>query len=126
MQPFRIRTLYLFIFLIAGQNLLGQSYLPYSAGQNDKKENLTIYRNYELTLGYAPKKGEERIKTTIGLNNFLFKRIGAYTSFEYAFADTDFYNITGGNITLNKMVYIWGGIDLFSKNGLIRNGYQSP
>ena len=125
MQPNLIKIFFFLIFLVAGQNLMGQSYLPYSAGQNDKNDKPDLYRNCEITVGYLPKTGGERLKTSISLNNVLFQRIGAYSSFEYAFKDDKFFNITGGTVSLHRIVYLWGGMDLFSKNGLIRSGYES-
>lgn len=62
-----------------------------------------------------PKTTVNALKTSFAYNNFLFKRVGAYTSFEKGL-DSDFFtNIYGLTLSVHEKVYLYGGVDLFTK-----------
>ena len=125
MQPNLLRTFFLFAFIITGLNLFAQDYLPYSARNAAKNgQNNQLYRNLEISAGYVPGSSDDRLKANLGINNLLVHRIGAYTSFEYGLQNNQFINITGGTISVQRFVYVWGGMDLFSKNGLMQSGFK--
>ena len=117
----------MFFFLLEQENVLAQdTYLPYSAGKTENKGNNLLYRNLEITGGYIPKSDNERLKSSIAVNNLLFHRLGAYTSFEYDLTDKKVINTCGATITLHRFVYLWGRADVFSKNGVIQSGIKGP
>ena len=126
MRPIITGVALLILLFISNTSLLAQEYLPYSAGQIEKSNNTALSRNLELTAGYVPNSGSERLKASLEVNNLLLHRVGAYTSFEYDLDAKSFINITGGSITLHRFIYVWGGMDLFSKNGLIQSGFSGP
>lgn len=78
------------------------------------------YTNLDVTLGYIPKASIQGLKTSLALNNLLFNRLGLFSSLEYGLNSNDLSNIVGGTLTVNEHIYFWGGLDLFTKNGLIQ------
>lgn len=120
------RSFFLFLFLLAGQRILSQNYLPYSASQTEKNSTVTaLSRNLEFSFGYAPNDQDEKLKANLGVNNLLLKRVGIYTSLEYGLQEHHLINICGGTISINRYLYVWGGANLFSKNGIIQSGIKS-
>ncbi|WP_167618021.1 hypothetical protein [Maribellus sediminis] len=114
-----------FVLFITFTGANAQDYLPYSAGKTDKSSGTSAnFRNIEATIGYLPQKNQEGIKTSIGISNILFKRVGFYTSFEFQTDDSSFTNIVGGQISIHKLFYLWGGMDLFTDKGLIQSGFE--
>ncbi len=88
----------------------------------------SVGSNVEVTAGYAPKSPFNALKGTISINNLILKRFGFYTSIEkglnkdvLVFHDysghTYFTHILGLTASLNKNIYFFGGIDLFTKSG---------
>ena len=84
----------------------------------------------DVTVGYAPKSPYNALKGSISINNLILKRFGFYTSLEkglnkdaLVFHDYDghtyFTHILGLTASLNKNIYFFGGIDLFTKSGVI-------
>jgi len=84
----------------------------------------------DITVGAAPKSPYEAVKFSASINNLILNRIGFYTSFEKGFNENEltfhyyddhkhFSNILGVTATLNQYVYFWGGIDVFTKSGVI-------
>lgn len=71
-----------------------------------------------ITGGYVPKSPYNALKFSVAYKNLLFERFGFYTSLELGL-DSDYlantYGITG---SLNDDLFLWGGIDLFTDNGL--------
>jgi|GEM_PF-1402217 len=101
------------------------THLPYSAGNKDKKSTRAeLSRNIELTAGYLFKSGNEGLKAGVGLNNLVFRRIGFYTSLEYAMDGQNMSNTVGGSVSIFKYAYVWGGMDLFTKKGLFQSGFE--
>jgi len=113
------------LYLTAQSVHAQDSHLPYSAGNkvSNSAQN-EFYRNIEITAGYLPKAGNEGLKTNMAVNNLLFHRIGFYSSLEYSVEGKDFSNTFGGTITIIKYVYVWGGMDVFTKNGLFQSGFN--
>lgn len=108
------------VFQTHGQD----NHLPYSAGNKDNVNSYDLIRNLEITAGYLPKQGNEGLKTSLTANNVLIKRVGFYTSFEYALDEQKISNTCGGTLSLFKYIYVWGGIDVFTKNGLLQSGFD--
>jgi len=84
----------------------------------------------DVTVGYAPKSPYNALKGSISINNLILKRFGFYTSIEkglnkdvLVFHDYDghtyFTHILGMTASLNKNIYFFGGLDLFTKSGVI-------
>ena len=71
-----------------------------------------------ITLGYVPNSKYNAVKGNIAWNNFLFNRFGAYTSFEKGLDSGYFSNLYGVTFSLHEKVYLFGGADLFTKNGV--------
>lgn len=94
--------------------------LKFSTQHRNAATNEWQSKNFDVTLGYIPKKGSQGLKSGFSFNNILFRRLGLYTSFEYGFNSDDFSNLVGGTITVNEYVYFFGGLDLFSQNGFIQ------
>jgi len=76
----------------------------------------------DITAGYVPKAEYKSLKASVSVNNLLLKRVGFYTSVEKATASDYFTHIIGVTGTLFKSVYLFGGMDFFTKYGLITNG----
>ena len=91
-----------------------------SAGNNI---NVTVTNVEEIplslnvTAGYVP--SVNALKSTIAFNNFLLQRIGAYTSLETGLDTRFLSNIYGITCTLQRYIYLWGGVEFFTKNGLL-------
>lgn len=90
----------------------------------------TLGNYVEITAGYAPKSPYNALKGSISINNLILKRFGFYTSIEkglnkdvLVFHDyeghTYFTHILGMTASLNKNIYFFGGLDLFTKSGVI-------
>ena len=120
------RAFSVFILMLAAFYSSAQdAYLPYSAGIKDRSSGGSEFiRNVEITIGYLPKTSHEGLKGTLAVNNLILNRIGFYTSFESTFEKGDFTNIIGGQVSVFKFIYIWGGMDAFTKNGLFQSGFE--
>ena len=108
------------IGILLSVNVLAQNEnLPFS--QQNQKKKVSDWRslNLDLTVGYIPKEANRGVKTSAILNNILFHRLGVYTSLEYGLNSNELMNTVGGTITVHKYIYLWGGVDLFTDNGLI-------
>lgn len=112
------------IFIVL--NSFAQKSMPFSVNSKTKSKNIEQVRNIELAAGYIPKNNENALKGFLTVNNVIFKRFGVYTSLEYDLSTTDLTNTLGGTVSLHKYFYLWGGLDLFSKNGFIENGFHGP
>ena len=104
----------LVLFVFAG-NSFAQSPVsseePQSSENSEEpKEKSKIFgecdRALNITLGYVPKSSYNALKTSFEFNNILFKRVGAYTSFEKGL-DSDFFtNIYGLTLSVHENVYL--------------------
>ena len=97
----------------------GNSFAQSSESSEEPQEKSKIFgecdRALNITLGYVPKSSINALKASFAFNNILFKRAGVYTSFEKGL-DSDFFtNIYGLTFSVHERVYLYGGIDLFTK-----------
>jgi len=105
----------LFAFFYAGM-LLAQNNIN-KTFTNREEIPISLY----VTAGYVPKPSVKALKSSIAFNNFLLKRIGVYTSLEKGLDSRFFTNIYGITGTVHKNIYLWGGVELFTKNGLLNS-----
>ena len=95
--------------------------LPFTQ-QNKKDKTTELNPNLDITLGYVPKSEINAIKTSFSANNIIFNRFGVYTSIEKGL-DSDYFSHTLGITgSILPKVYLWGGLDLFTKRGFFNNG----
>ncbi len=109
------RNIIVFIFLLlclAG-NAQNKN-LPFSI-----KENKTMEQYLEISLGTVLDSPGDAFKANVSVNNILFHRFGAYGSIETS--SGSLYNIYGITASLNSWAYLFGGIDGFTKHGIINN-----
>ena len=109
-----------FVFFISTIVFSQTTHLPYTPS-NKSKVNSIPYRNIEFSLGYIPKPDVNSIKGNISINNIVFKRLGAYTSLEKEINSNGLTNTIGVTVSLNRILYVWGGMDILSKNGLFQS-----
>jgi hypothetical protein len=86
-----------------------------------KKMNYSTTQAFHITAGYVPKASINALKATFAFNDFFLRRIGAYTSMEKGLNSDFFTNIFGITGSLHKNIYMWGGVEFFTKNGLLNN-----
>ena len=111
------------VFILLLFNLTGAAqndYLPFSAAylhkhKQYKNRNTEYYT--DITLGYVFKPSHQAFKANISLNNLLIHRFGIYNSIEIR--PDNFFYISGITATVRSWVYLFGGADLFTKNGLL-------
>lgn len=80
-----------------------------------KKEAKIFMPSINLSAGYMFEDPNQAFKATVAVNNILFKRFGAYTSIETI---DPFANIWGATASILPNLYVYGGIDLFTDNGV--------
>lgn len=101
--------------------------MPFSAKHTTRStKNIKITQNIELAGGSIPQNDSKALKGFLSINNIVFKRFGAYTALEFDLSTDKFTNTLGGTFTLCKYFYLWGGLDLFSEQGFIKNGFHGP
>lgn len=106
-------------------NCLAQdTYLPYSIKNKTKKRSSNEYRNLEFTVGYIPNPDYNSVKANIALNSLVLKCLGGYTTVAYDLSTHDYINTVGGTLRIHKYGYLWGGMDLFTSNGLIQADFS--
>ncbi len=63
------------------------------------------------------------LKLNAGVHNLFLKYVGFYTSFEIGVKSDYFSNIIGLNVSFLKIVYVFGGMDFFTKgNNVFEKG----
>jgi hypothetical protein len=72
-----------------------------------------------VTAGYVPKTEYQALKTSVAFNNIVLDRFGTYISFEKGADSGYFSNIYGITGTITKDICLWGGVDLFTRHGLL-------
>lgn len=108
------RIVFLFLlFYLSGQAQTDE-YLPFAGGKTQKNKNTESYA--DISFGCVLQTPEV-LKASISLNNILFHRLGGYGSIETDF--NNFSNIYGMTATITSWAYIWGGLDFFTKNGIL-------
>ena len=77
-----------------------------------------------FSIGYVPKSEYQAMKFGVTINDLVFNRFGVYTSFEPGI-DTDyFFNTWGVTGRVYENLYLWAGVDLFTKSGgMIDKGF---
>ena len=88
-----------------------------SKGVKRQKEGINRECYIDGTLGYVLQPTERFFKASTSVNNILFHQFGFYSSFE-SNAD-NFFNISGITITVISWAYLFGGVDLFTRNGIL-------
>jgi hypothetical protein len=106
----------LFMFLVSG------SLHAQEATEQVLPASSDFHKSLSVTAGYVPKSEYNALKTTVAYNNFFFKRVGVFTSVEKGLDSDYFTNIYGITGSLHKNVYLFGGIDLFTKHGVFNAG----
>lgn len=77
-----------------------------------------------FSIGYVPKSEYQAIKFGVTVNDLVYQRFGLYASLEPGI-DTDyFFNTWGVTGRVYENLYLWAGIDLFTKHGLINKGFD--
>ena len=87
-----------------------------SFGQSNKLE-----KTVDITAGYIPNTDVNAFKGGVSVNNIMINRFGLYTSFEKGFDDDYFSNIIGVTGSVTNYLYIFAGVDVYSKSGLVSN-----
>ena len=99
----------------------GNSFAQSSESSEEPQGKSKIFgeceRALNITLGYIPKSTINALKTSFAFNNILFKRVGVYTTFEKSLDSDLFSNMYGLTFSVHKRVYLYGGVDLFTKYG---------
>lgn len=75
-----------------------------------------------MTTGLVPNPEYNAFKVSAAINNLFFHRFGLYTSIEASPNMTYFTHIMGVTATINKYFYGFGGVDFFTKYGLLTPG----
>lgn len=107
---------YLFVALL----LLSFSQVSMAQAQNDAPNHKQ--RCLLLSVGLAVNKDYTAIKSSVAFNNLFYQRYGLYTSVEVSTSNGYFSNIYGVTGTFHKYLYAFGGVDLFTKHGLLTKG----
>ena len=88
-----------------------------------ERENMEAPTSLIFSIGYVPKAEYQAMKFGVTVNDLVFQRFGMYTSFEPGI-DTDyFFNTWGVTGRVYENLYLWAGMDLFTKHGLINKGF---
>jgi hypothetical protein len=110
---FFLITLGLFFSLfVVAQTKIGSETAQDSILRKDSK----FPKNYDLTLGYAPRLPFNALKTSFSINNIYWKRMGFYASLEKGLDSNYFAGTLGITSYINKSIYLWGGIGIFPYN----------
>lgn len=110
-----MRSKIIFILLLFYLPGLAQTdYLPFARTKSKKKVDIESYS--DITLGMVLKSAES-FKANISVNNIVLHRLGLYSSIEAN--PNDYTNIYGITATINSWAYLFGGIDLFTKHGVL-------
>ena len=107
--------------LLFSFNAQCQKNLPFQARmRRDLSQNIS--QNVDLALGYLPSPEANALKTSFSYSNIAFKRFGAYMSLEKGLDSDYFSNTMGITASIVPKLYLWGGMDLFTQNGVINRG----
>lgn len=92
-----------------------------SFGQNEENKK-PLFKNIDATIGYLPKKGYNALTFNGAINNILLDRVGFYTTFQFGLDSDYFSNFYGVTVAIIPIVYVYGGLDMFTKHGLFQEG----
>jgi hypothetical protein len=107
-----------FLFLFFAANSFAQNTTSMESSGQQTKFFGECDPDFQFILGYVPKSSVNALKTTFDFNNIFFKRAGVYTSLEKGLDSDYFTNIYGLTLSVHQKVYLFGGVDLFTKYGL--------
>ena len=81
-----------------------------------------IRKCWDVAVGYVPDRDFQALRVSTAFNNIVFKRFGVFTAFEVN-GNNDYYShILGITGSITNFLYVYGGADLFTKNGLFTAG----
>ena len=113
-----------FSILVIGQAKV----VPETAQDSVLTKASELFKNYDITLGYAPRLPFNALKTNFSINNILWKRMGFYASLEKGLDTNYFAGTLGITSSIHKHIYLWGGIGVFpyndSKNSSFRDRFR--
>lgn len=80
----------------------------------------------DIGIGYVPKTIEgagmfDAWRMSLAVNNFFLERFGAWTAFEKNFDSGYFRHIIGLTASVNHWMYVYAGMDFFTKEGFFAN-----
>ena len=78
-----------------------------------------LEKTIDITAGYIPNSDFNAFKGGVSVNNIMVTRFGLYTSFEKGFDSDYFSNIIGVTGSITNYLYIFAGVDVYSKYGLV-------
>lgn len=81
----------------------------------------------DIAVGYVPKTIEgtgmfDAYRLSLAVNNFVLERFGVWTAVEKNFDSGYFRHMLGLTASVNHWMYVYAGMDFFTKNGLFANG----
>ena len=103
-------------FIVLALSVMAQTGSDRSS--NSKKPLVT---SIDLGLGYVPQADIKALRVSVAATNLLLNRFGVYTAIENSFEDSYTTNVIGLTGSINHFTYVYGGVDLFSKHGFIKN-----
>ena len=62
---------------------------------------------------------EDVMKNSVAFSNIGYTRFGVFMSFETGWKSDYSANIVGITATINRFLFLWGGADLLTKDGLL-------
>ncbi|MFA6798595.1 MAG: hypothetical protein WCR39_04805 [Bacteroidales bacterium] len=76
----------------------------------------------DVSAGWVFKSSNQALRGTISYNNFLFNRLGVFTSVEVGFGSSLSTHIVGITGSITDFLYLFAGADVFTNSGLIKKG----
>lgn len=112
-----MKKTFLLVVLVAGL-----AFSNMVSAQTEESEKPALVKCIDLGVGYVPKNDIEALRASVALNNIAFKRFGVYTAFENGTGGDYFTNIIGVTGSVTHFMYLYAGVDVFTKYGLIEKG----
>jgi hypothetical protein len=110
-----------FSLLVIGQT----EAVPGTAQDSVLTKTSELPKNYDITLGYAPRLPFNALKSSFSINNIFWKRMGFYASLEKGLDTNYFAGTLGITSYINKSIYLWGGIGIFPYNDSKNSSFWS-
>lgn len=111
--------LILFGLFFSLSSIAQSEFFPFAPGKKTKIQETEP--NMGMTVGYVPGAEKHAVKNTVSFSNIMFDRMGTYISFETSI-DSDYRgNTIGMTATIHRYFYFWGGIDVLSEEGLLKD-----
>ncbi len=105
------------IGLFASLLVIGQTEaVPETAQGSVITRTSELPKNYDITVGYAPRQPFNALKTSFSINNIYWKRMGFYATLEKGLDTNYFAGALGITSYIHKSIYLWGGIGIFPYN----------